>query len=337
MKNRTDWVDYAKGIGILLVVYGHVARGLFNAKIDMPAALYFRIDSAIYSFHMPLFFFLSGLFFYHSFSKRGTKKLMFSKVDTIFYPYVLWSLLQGSIEAVLSTYTNGNVSFSDVLALLWAPRAQFWFLYALFFAFLVSSIVYTTASKPLGGGFFVITVLLYVFASFLPDFTFIKLLSKNLVFFILGIIFTQYRLERFLTSGAALGATFVLFVFVQWGYHDLLGLDYRQRGAESLIVAICSIAFVTSLSITISKGAFGFLKTLGAASMAIYVMHVLAGSGVRVVLTKGMGIESVSIHLVLGMVVATLAPLAAYQIIERFRIPFILSAPISRWFQPRSQ
>ncbi len=63
MENRTDWVDYAKGIGILLVVYGHVARGLFNANIDMPTAFYHMADSVVYSFHMPLFFFLSELQF----------------------------------------------------------------------------------------------------------------------------------------------------------------------------------------------------------------------------------------------------------------------------------
>ncbi|OQK17044.1 hypothetical protein AU255_03865 [Methyloprofundus sedimenti] len=28
-----DWVDYAKGIGIIIVVYGHVARGVFNARM----------------------------------------------------------------------------------------------------------------------------------------------------------------------------------------------------------------------------------------------------------------------------------------------------------------
>lgn len=58
---RESWVDYAKGIGILLVVFGHVNRGLQAAGIIMPSKLYHLVDSIIYSFHMPLFF-LSGLF-----------------------------------------------------------------------------------------------------------------------------------------------------------------------------------------------------------------------------------------------------------------------------------
>ena len=31
MNKRYDWVDYAKGIGILLVVYAHIARGVFSS------------------------------------------------------------------------------------------------------------------------------------------------------------------------------------------------------------------------------------------------------------------------------------------------------------------
>ena len=57
-QNREVWIDYAKAIGIILVVYGHVARGLYSAGIDIPYELYVLIDSIVYSFHMPLFFFL---------------------------------------------------------------------------------------------------------------------------------------------------------------------------------------------------------------------------------------------------------------------------------------
>lgn len=60
MKERNVWVDYAKAIGIILVVYGHVARGVFNAGLPMDEAGYTLVDSIIYSFHMPLFSFCRG-------------------------------------------------------------------------------------------------------------------------------------------------------------------------------------------------------------------------------------------------------------------------------------
>jgi len=87
--SRTAWVDYAKAIGIILVVYGHVARGLVKSGI-LPNSSYFHaVDDFIYSFHMPLFFFLSGLFFLHSMNRRGAGGVILSKIDTIVYPYIL--------------------------------------------------------------------------------------------------------------------------------------------------------------------------------------------------------------------------------------------------------
>ncbi|MEO7862090.1 MAG: acyltransferase family protein [Nitrospirales bacterium] len=52
LRNKT--VDIAKGLGILLVVFGH------NWIVLHEKGELFRV---IFSFHVPLFFFLSGIFF----------------------------------------------------------------------------------------------------------------------------------------------------------------------------------------------------------------------------------------------------------------------------------
>lgn len=54
VKPRTQWVDMAKGIAILLVVIGH-----FWDPTGPEASL---LLSVIYSFHMPLFIALAGIF-----------------------------------------------------------------------------------------------------------------------------------------------------------------------------------------------------------------------------------------------------------------------------------
>lgn len=59
---RQLWVDYAKGFGIILVVFGHVNRGLFNAGVSINTELYHSLDNIIYSFHMPLFSFYLDCF-----------------------------------------------------------------------------------------------------------------------------------------------------------------------------------------------------------------------------------------------------------------------------------
>lgn len=50
MRNRIRWIDAARGIAILLVVLGHCIGNLTDP-----------VNKVILSFHMPLFFFLSGM------------------------------------------------------------------------------------------------------------------------------------------------------------------------------------------------------------------------------------------------------------------------------------
>ena len=139
---RLSWVDQAKGLGIIFVVYGHVIDGVRAAGVPFDARTFSLTWDALYAFHIPLFFFLSGMFFPQSLLHRGTWRLILTKIDTLVYPYILWSLLQGLVQVVLSTHVNNPVTLREVLALCWRPRQEFWFLYALFFTYLFASLLY---------------------------------------------------------------------------------------------------------------------------------------------------------------------------------------------------
>lgn len=73
-KVRINWIDQLKGFGIILVIYGH----------NLPV-----IEGYIYSFHMPLFFFIGGLFHPSQISYNIVKK----RAKQILVPYFLWSFL----------------------------------------------------------------------------------------------------------------------------------------------------------------------------------------------------------------------------------------------------
>lgn len=76
-KNRMDYIDTLKGIGILFVVYAHVNY------TPMPLTL-------IYSFHMPLFFIVSGMLFDSSrYGSFGT--FLNRRCRTLLVPYLLFS------------------------------------------------------------------------------------------------------------------------------------------------------------------------------------------------------------------------------------------------------
>ena len=331
MKNRENWVDYAKAIGIILVVYGHVARGLYNAGFDLPIASYTLVDSVVYSFHMPLFFFLSGLFFYKSFYKKGATKLIFSKIDTVFYPYVIWSVLQGGLEVILSNYTNGTVSLVEVASLLWSPRAQFWFLYALFSIFILLSVVYLFISRRFTLPIFLCSLILYLYPSLLPQGLIFGFISSNLVFFVLGIIFTMYLRPAYFSSRVIFIGLAASFVVAQWYFHIYLSHTYTDKGIESFLLACISIALVVSISLLLTRADYKFFAYIGTSSMAIYLMHILAGSGSRVILSKAFGVESVVTHLVVGCLVGVVLPIVALFLIDKLKLKYLLSAPVSNW------
>lgn len=323
---RDTWVDYAKAIGILLVVYGHVARGIYNAGIPMNTALYERVDSIIYSFHMPLFFFLSGIYFFHSLNRRGPAALAANKLDTILYPYILWSLIQGLTEVSLSPYTTGAATLTEVLAL-WNPRVQFWFLYALLLVVLTAILVFRNETLLLLVAVLAASSLAYVYQEHIPSALHSDYVVKNFVFFALGIWFerVKHALSRHPWTWAAAGVAG--FVAAQYGFHVELGLTYADKGVGSLLVAIVSILAVASVSMLLARRPMPWVLALGGASMAIYVMHILAGSGVRILLQRVLGIQDAGVHLLAGCLAGVLLPMLVLAVAKRFGWEWLFAAP----------
>ncbi len=75
-KKRIDYFDIAKGIGIILMILGHMS--LQNRYLK----------NFIYSFHMPLFFIISGYFF----KERDNKQCLKTIFKKLIIPYILTCL-----------------------------------------------------------------------------------------------------------------------------------------------------------------------------------------------------------------------------------------------------
>jgi fucose 4-O-acetylase-like acetyltransferase len=285
------------------------------------------VDSVIYSFHMPLFFFLSGLLFIASLTRRGSVGLMYSKVETIAYPYLIWSLIQGFCEVSLSKYTNGNVTSSEVLALAWIPRAQFWFLYALFIIFAGCSLLYVRLEKRWYVGLLIVFALFYVFKVDLSLNFVSNFFCSYAVFFALGICFNDVREFIDKRKGLALMVFGWLFVVGQYIFHVYYGLSYSHGGWPTLALAIVSVLFVVCVSMWLHQFTIGWLEIFGGASMSIYLMHVLPGSGIRVVLKNDFHIYDPSVHIVLGTAAGLTVPLIAQVLIKKYQWGFLLAYP----------
>jgi fucose 4-O-acetylase-like acetyltransferase len=326
-QQRSDVWDIAKGIGIILVVYGHVARGLVLANLLPDTPVIQGIDAVIYSFHMPLFFFISGVFFLGSLERHGWLGMTLGKVDTVFYPYVIWSLLQGFIEVGLSRFTNGHTTVSEVLSLLWQPRAQFWFLYALLVIFVIAGLLYRRTDRAWLTGVLLIAVALYWHPVLPLDVYALNAFSQWFVFFAIGVSGSSICTRGLSVSPLKVGMLLVMFSLVEWlrmgPWSDALD-DARLLG---LAAAIIGIALLLAIATIFRRLRPAWLIHLGRHSMEIFLIHTLASSGARIVLSKGTGISSGSVHLGVGTLAGVVGPLIFVTVVRRYRLDWLIAIP----------
>lgn len=129
-KGRRAYFDIAKGIGIILVVLGHISY------ISLPLRYF------IISFHMPLFFVVSGMLM--CITKEENKnpgEYIRAKLKRIGLPYLGYSLMYLLIETAYM-YITGTVNYWTIVQNAWLTvclygNSVLWFLPSMFFGGLI--------------------------------------------------------------------------------------------------------------------------------------------------------------------------------------------------------
>jgi len=159
--NRVTWVDLARGVGIVLVVIGHAAGGIIDSPLGAQAGLLRWVFLTIYTFHMPLFFFLAGLFVAERL-KSAPQKFIAGTFTKIARAYFTWAAIQFTVIYLMGSLLNHPATgdyLPQLIAIIWSPVSQFWFLYALFFMQIAAwAIVPRTGAT----GFFALATVVYI-------------------------------------------------------------------------------------------------------------------------------------------------------------------------------
>lgn len=82
LKQRINWIDWAKVFAIYLVVLGHLL-----SKTGREGYIF----NFIYSFHMPFFFFISGYLF--TIKENNFRSFLKGSIRSLLVPYVLLNLI----------------------------------------------------------------------------------------------------------------------------------------------------------------------------------------------------------------------------------------------------
>ncbi|WP_380784259.1 acyltransferase family protein [Sphingomonas sp. R86520] len=316
-ERRTTWLDAARGAGAVLVVIGHVERGLSGSGLAIGDDFQ-RFDLALYTFHMPFFFLLAGANSGRSINKSWLTVIR-RKIVTIIYPYILWSLIQGTAVAIMAHTATGTHHWRDLILILWRPIGQFWFLYALF--------VYTIIAAFFRHNY-VIIITIGAFAVVAADFVYsgspLDLGLHHMIFFAIGIVLS----ERIIAWHPARPTVVAAVATAAWALGWQL-VPHTQRFAYLTVGAlpcafagsVCVMAAVQSLS----GMALSLLAWLGQRAMAIFVLHILAASGVRIALVIGDIPLTAGEHMLIGTACGLALPCAFQEIAERLGIARLLA------------
>lgn len=140
---RIEYIDIAKGLGIILVVIGHCINGK-----TFPGTW-------ISSFHMPLFFILSGMCFNAS-SYSSIIPFLHRRVNTLFLPLLFFSILMIILK---SLFLPDSFTFIDLRYRF--PGGAHWFVFILFLSEILFYIINNISSKKIIKLFFIFICLIF--------------------------------------------------------------------------------------------------------------------------------------------------------------------------------
>ncbi|RRG17703.1 acyltransferase [Weissella viridescens] len=325
-KKRIHAIDIAKGMAILLVVFGHAVQGINSSEhlgFTTAWSSIYVAKAVIYSFHMPAFFILSGLFVDH-WLRKPTKVALWDKIKRLAYPYFVWSIILGTIMQVVQQYTNGGLGFKELVQAPIVPFSEYWFLYLLFFFFMTYLIVgrlWPRGYKPL---LLIVGAALFISYPFLPDVWILLRFSKFFIFFALGTYLLDFftveekRKQTWLGLGVSTGA----FVCVETLYILVLRANLTHLADYVwFFTAIMGTAMLCYAAKLIAHQANHWsvkaLEYTGVISMQIYVMHIIPLAGTRIFLLRFAHVTNLWLVAIIIFIVALIFSYLGSYVIKR--------------------
>ena len=264
---RSLQIDALKGAGILLVILGHLLEHPSRATPLVQA-----LHTAIYSFHMPLFVFLSGIF----------AKDVLSRAD---YRKIIWQLFAPLIAFQIIYVAVGHwTSWGS-----YPPLAPYWLLWFIA-SLIVWRLVLPLVASPVG---LLVALFGAVLAGFDQSVGYTLSASRTLYFLPFFILGHLYGRELVALAGRNRATFALLFaiamgivVFWRWngldpaaltGSHDYEGAPPSPvlPGLARLVVMALGLAGLVGFCSLVPARSRAF-EWLGRRSLAIYLLHGLA-------------------------------------------------------------
>jgi len=271
-KNKSqemEWVNILKGLGIILVVVGHVFSGI--------------AINYIYIFHMPLFFFLAGFLM----KIKPRKKYFREKFLYLIIPYISFSLLFMALTIFLLAYNSQlTVKSFEVLLVknflggdyLIGWQDVFWFVTVFFIAQQLLNFLLNLYSMKTIFYICCFSLLLAYLNDFFLSFYFPW--AINVVLYALPIMFVGYAYKQkvvTLNFGVSVSVAVLMFILVYF-FPKVFFLDLKYSHYGLVIINFLAAFSIINVLIYLSKliSFYSFSRIfskIGKASMTIMFTH----------------------------------------------------------------
>ena len=275
---RIEYIDIAKGIGIILMIIGH-----------MPSINDY-LNRFIYSFHMPLFFIISGYFFKHKDNKQCIKSIL----KRLIVPYIITCCAIIGIKMFLTKINNNSDNLLEEiktwgLASLYGsggksewgigPIGAIWFLLALGWAMYFMNKIYTKKYQYIWVS--IIAYIGYKTTEFIWLPLSIQAGMVGLLFFYIGLLCKENSiLDKKISMETYLGIIAIFIFGVKYCGKVYMVSNYYENGLLDIIIALCGVLLCVKVSMLIekyskfSKKAFIFIGKNSLQCMCIHLISL---------------------------------------------------------------
>lgn len=325
-------VDILKGCAMYLVVLGHVIQTFDTGWQDN------AVEKFIYMFHMPLFAFISGYFFYGSLKRHKPSELLKARLRQLILPCLSAGVIMSVLMASLKIARHSVIDYSYFAELL---TSSLWYLWVMFALIAIGVAIHKLCGRRLSYlGWLVAFSIVYV----LPGWWLLNYVEFLMPFFVIGIATRNVNLTTppIWTCLIALGifiACYRNFDFSCTVYEmqdNCLTIDYSEKTILRLVSGTAGIflfiILVRLASHIMPARISNIMQAAGMMTLPVYALHqyFLLPNNVLNIHT-----DNIIIFLALAVIVF-LVSVVTYKLLRKSSLPALLLFGEKKKQQPRN-
>lgn len=332
-QERNRIIDMLKGIAVILVIYGHLLEGRYCWPFIM-----------LTEFHLPLFIFVSGLFFEHSYEKYK-KGFIWQKVKGLLFPYIVWSAVAFAVNALLLWKAGQANEIGQEFLSIFLYARSVWFLIVCFLMEIMAYLCMLLAKNKMS-----------LFMAFMLFVWGICLLVKPIAlfsiyrgqwllpYFLLGVLLSDqkriftgiHKLENWslLKKIFAFFLTLFMFLFLTFAFMRPELFDSFYGKFEVVVpftgyyfifyvLGLAGILLSLFLSILLEKvkGVSSYLQACGKYSIDVYVIHMFFVKAYLMIMGSGRASHlQYALFFMISLVISLCIVLMARYILRKIKL-----------------